>query len=187
MRPLTTLVAGLILAAGAAAQDIPARFEVLYNPDLYKQETPKDTVNSILTAIDRGRYDYIVAHLLDPAFVDGRLATTRTYFERFAADQVAASAAGATLRGADLENRIRDVGLRLNVQDLSDRVRKKLADEPSTIRDLKRFARDADFQTSGDTATATLKEVKDRALYFKNIGGRWFMENRKEEAPPAKE
>src|SRR5262245_37188631 len=186
MRPLFTLAAGLVLAAGAAAQDTPARFEVLYNPDVYRQDTPKDTVNSILAAIDRGRYDYIVAHLLDPSFVDARLATTRTYFERVAADQVAASAAGAVLKGPDLENRIRDVGLRLNVQDLSDKVRKKLADEPSNVRDLKRFARDGDFQTSGDTATATLKDVKDRALYFRNIKGRWFMENRKEEAPAAK-
>jgi hypothetical protein len=188
MRPLFALAASVVIAAAAAAQDIPARFDVLYNPDLYKQDTPQETVNSILTAIDRGRYDYIVAHLLDPDFVDGRLATTRSYFERVAANQVAASAGGATLKGADLENRVRDVGLRLNVQDLADRIRKKLTDEPANVRDLKRFARDGQFQTAGDTGTATLKDVKDRALYFKNIKGRWYMENRKEEAPaPAKE
>src|SRR5262245_21618246 len=102
MRPVFTLVAGLALASAAAAHDtVPPRFDVLYNPDLYKQQTPQDTVRSVLTAIDRDRYDYIVAHLLDPAFVDARLAATRSYFERVGADQVAATASGATLRGAD--------------------------------------------------------------------------------------
>jgi len=187
MRPLFALVASIVFAAAVSAQDIPSRFEVLYNPDLYKQDTPQDTVNSILGAIERGRFDYIVAHLLDPDFVDNRLATTRNYFERVAAEQVAGSAGGATLKGAELENRIRDVGLRLNVADLADRIRKKLVDEPANIRDLKRFARDGQFQTSADTGSATLKDVKDRALYFKNVKGRWYMENRKEEALPSKE
>jgi hypothetical protein len=186
MRPLITLSVSLVLAAVCAAQDaVPPRFDVLYNPDLYKQVTPQDTVKSVLTAIERDRYDYIVAHLLDPAFVDARLATTRTYFERVGADQVAATAAGATLKGADLENRVRDVGARLNFLDLASRVRKKLNDEPDNIKDLRRFARDGQFQSAGDTATATLKDVKDRALYFKLIDGRWFIENRKEEAPAA--
>jgi hypothetical protein len=184
MRPIFTLVAGLALTAAAAAQDaVPPRFDVLYNPDLYKQQTPQDTVKSILTAIDRDRYDYVVAHLLDPAFVDARLAATRAYFERVGADQVAATASGATLKGADLENRVRDVGGRLNFLDLAGRVRKKLTDEPDNIKDLRRFARDGQFESAGDTATATLKDVKDRALYFKLINGRWFMENRKEDAP----
>ena len=187
MRPLFALAVAIVFAVAATAQDIPSRFEVLYNPDLYKQDSPQDTVNSILGAIDRGRYDYIVAHLLDPDFVDSRLAATRNYFERVAAEQIAGSAGGATLRGAELENRIREVGQRLNVADLADRIRKKLLDEPANVRDLKRFARDGQYQSSGDSGSATLKDVKDRALYFKNVKGRWYMENRKEDLPPPKE
>src|SRR5262249_5923936 len=158
---LFALVATIVFAAAASAQDIPSRFEVLYNPDLYKQDAPQDTVNSILGAIDRGRYDYIVAHLLDPDYVDTRLAAPRHCFERVATEQVAASAGGATLKGAELENRIREVGQRLNVADLAERIRKKLVDEPANVRDLKRFARDGQYQTSGDTGSATLKDVKD--------------------------
>ena len=85
-----------------------------------------------------------------------------------AADQIATSAGGATLKGADLENRVRDVGLRLNVQNLANQIRQKLADEPANLRDLRRFARDGDFRLRRGHRHGTLKDVKDRALYFKN-------------------
>src|SRR4051812_13127424 len=178
MRPLHCLVAGLLAAATAAAQPdaVPPRFDVIHNPDVYFQDTPQRTLNSVLEAIGRDRYDYLVAHLLDPAFVDARLGATQTYFERVAADQIGQTLAGSTMRAADLEARIRTVGLRLNVQNLVGQIRHKLGDEPENLRDLRRFARDGQFQTAGETATATLPDVKDRALYFKKVGDRWFLE-----------
>jgi hypothetical protein len=189
MRPLLSLVSGLLVAGAAAAQPdaVPPRFEVIHNPDAYPQDTPQRTLTAVLEAIGRDRYDYVVAHLLDPAFVDARLGATQAYFERAAADQFAGTLAGATLRGADLETRVRTLGLRHNVQDLTNRVRRKLADEPDHLRDLRRFARDGQFQAAGETATATLPDTKDRALYFKKVGDRWFLENRKEDRPAARE
>jgi hypothetical protein len=189
MRPFHSLVAGLLFAGVAAAQPdaVPPRFDVIYNPDVYFQDTPQRTLNSVLDALSRDRYDYLAAHLLDPAFVDARLGATQSYFERVAADQIAQTLAGSALRAADLDARVRTVGLRLNVQDFTGQIRRKLADEPDHLRDLKRFARDGRFQAAGDTATATLPDVKDRALYFKKVGDRWFLENRKDERPPAKE
>jgi hypothetical protein len=57
------------------------------------------------------------------------------------------------------------------------------------LKDLRRFLREGEFKTSGESATAVLKDVTDRALYFKKVKDRWFLENRKEEAagPPPKE
>jgi hypothetical protein len=184
MRSIASLFLVLIVLGGAFAQapDVPPRFEVLHNPDLYKQDTPQDTLNSIVGAITRDRFDYVAAHLLDPAYVDARLATTQTYFERVAAEQIAATAAGQILRDAALQDRVREVGTRLNVRNMAEQIRQKIADEPDNLKDLKRFAREGLFQSAGDTATATLKDVKDRALYFKKTGGRWFLENRKETA-----
>jgi hypothetical protein len=183
------VVAGLLAAGAAAAQPdaVPTRFDVIYNPDVYAQDTPQRTVASALEAIGRDRYDYLVAHLLDPAFVDARLGANQSYFERMAADQLAQTGAATTLRAADLATRIRTVGLRLNFQDLIAQLRRKLGDEPGNLRDLRRFARDGQFQVAGETATATLSDVKDRALYFKKVGDRWYLENRKEDRPPAKE
>ena len=41
MRPLFPAAAALVLAAAAAAQDESARYDILYNPDLYRQDTPQ--------------------------------------------------------------------------------------------------------------------------------------------------
>ena len=190
MRPLLTVAAGLVLAAAAAAQDVPPRFGLLHNPDLYRQDTPQEALRSALGAVGRERYDYLAAHLLDPDWVDARLATHRAYFERVAGEQIVATAAGAQLRGAALQARVQEVGTRLNFEELTREIRRKLADEPDNLKDLRRFLREGEFKTSGETATAVLKDMKDRALYFKKVKDRWFLENRKEEAaapPPPKE
>jgi hypothetical protein len=188
MRPVGAVFAVCVLAGVAAAQEVgPTRFDIIYNPELYRQDSPQAALNSALGAVARDRLDYLVAHLLDPAYVDARLATTQAYFERAAAEQIGSTTAGQALSAQALQNRIRDVGTRLNVRSLADQVRRKLADEPENVRDLKRFARDGQVTESGETATATLKDVPDRALYFKKVGNRWYLENRKEEKPPAKE
>jgi hypothetical protein len=184
MRAIVPLCFALLLAAGVFGQepDVPPRFDVIYNPDLYAQDTPQASLKSVLEAISRDRYDYVLAHVIDPAYVDARLATTQAYFERVAVEQIGATSAGQILRDAALQARTRELGTRMNFRDLAGQMRRKIADEPDSLRDLKRMARDGLFQTSGDDATATLKDVKDRALYFKKIGGRWFLENRKDAA-----
>ena len=39
------------------------------------------------------------------------------------------------------------------------------------------------FAEADPVATATLPEIKGRALYFKKINDRWFLENRNTEEP----
>ena len=52
-------------------------------PDLktYPQTTAKETLASIIKAVEAKRVDYVVAHLADPAFVDDRV--KRLYGGRF--------------------------------------------------------------------------------------------------------
>jgi hypothetical protein len=185
MRPLLSLTAGLVLAAAAAAQDVPPRYEILYNPDLYLQVTPKDTLQSVLGAIARDRYDYVAAHLMDPEWVDARLFTNQTYFDRVAGEQIVSTAAGASLRGAALEARVHEASSRLNFRTLTGQIRAKLADEPEHVKLMRRFLREGDVQAAGDTAVMRLKDVPDRALYFKKVKDRWYVENRMEEAAAA--
>jgi hypothetical protein len=189
MRPLFVAAAGLVLAAAAAAQDVAPRYDILPNPDLYRQDTPQEALRAALGAVARDRYDYLAAHLLDPDWVDARLAAHQAYFERVGGEQVVATAAGARLRQAELNARVKEVGTRLNFRHFTGVIRAKVADDPSHLKDLRRFLRDAEFQVAGDTATARVKDVKDRALYFKKVKDRWFLENRTDEAaaPPPKE
>jgi hypothetical protein len=52
-------------------------------PDLvtYPQGTPREALVSVLKAIDARRFDYLVAQLADPAFIDDRV--QRLYGGRF--------------------------------------------------------------------------------------------------------
>jgi hypothetical protein len=77
-------LAWLVLLACAAAQDAP-RHGVTVDASTYPQATPKDALASVLKAIDGGKFDYLVAHLADPSWVDDRV--RRVYAGHFE-DQV---------------------------------------------------------------------------------------------------
>src|SRR5947209_4630954 len=57
------------------------------------------------------------------------------------------------------------------VRDVQD----KLTDDPQTLRDLRRFARDGTFPPAGmgTTSKATVADVKDRAVFLKKTDDRW--------------
>jgi hypothetical protein len=55
----------------------------------------------------------------------------------------------------------------------------KLAGDPATAKRLRKYLDDGQWETVGAAASAHLKDVDDQALYFRNIGRRWYLENRK--------
>jgi hypothetical protein len=55
---------------------------------------------------------------------------------------------------------------------------KKLADNPAALKELQRFAKEAEWDPVDDTAMAQLKDVKDRRVFMRKIQGRWYLENR---------
>jgi hypothetical protein len=67
------IVLFLGLQAAAQQSEPPGRYGVLLNQRLYPQETPKETLASVVSALDNGRIDYVLAELTDPAFIDERL------------------------------------------------------------------------------------------------------------------
>jgi hypothetical protein len=65
----------LLLAAG------PTRYGIAPEPKTYPQGTAKETLASVLKAVESKRVDYLVAQLADPTFVDDRV--KRVYDGRF--------------------------------------------------------------------------------------------------------
>jgi hypothetical protein len=49
---------------------------------------------------------------------------------------------------------------------------------PATQKLLGRFLKDGEWTTEKETANVRLKDVKDRAVFFRKIGDRWCLENR---------
>jgi hypothetical protein len=62
--------------------------------------------------------------------------------------------------------------------DLIQETTKKLSDDPRTLKELQHFLKDSEWEQGDATATATLKDVKDRRIYMRKVGNRWFLENR---------
>ena len=189
MRSFFTLGAFLLCVACATGQENPLnmRYDLPYNPDFYSQKTPKDALTSVILAIERKETQYLAAHLLDPTFIDERLKATQEYYERFAAEQLAKMGSEGSLTGAALQARIRQKGTIYNFNNLSTLIQKKLADEPDNFKEMRQFLRSGEITEDGETAKIAMKDVKDRALYFKKIGSRWYLENRKEEIKPKEE
>jgi hypothetical protein len=54
----------------------------------------------------------------------------------------------------------------------------KLNDNPGTLKELRRFLKEGDWENADTTATAKLKDVKDRQVFMKKVDKRWYLENR---------
>lgn len=158
-------------------------FGIFINPDLYPQNNPKKALESTIGALERDRSEYLIAHLLDPAFVKAQLDAMTPYYEKVAADQIATTGAGQKLRGDELQLRVRERAVQLNFKAFAEAIRAKMADEPNNIKELKLFLSDGKFSEEGETAKVTHKSFKDKTIYFKKVGERWFLENRKDDAP----
>jgi hypothetical protein len=63
----------------------------------------------------------------------------------------------------------------------------KLADNPAGVKELQRFLKEGEWEGGDTTATAKLKDVKDRQVFFRKIGSRWYLENRQKPEPPKAE
>ena len=181
MRLLLSSVIVLGMSAHLYAQEAEAarRFGIKQYPQLYPQDTPKKALASVLDAIDKERYDYLVAHLLLPEFVDEQLKTTYGYYHKLAYDK--AQQDGLLRSRADLKQvkeRISELAAQANFQYLVRRMKTKHADDPQSLKELRQMLSQGTFQETGDTAIIRIKDLKDRAVYMKHIGDQWFIENR---------
>jgi hypothetical protein len=197
----TAFAAAILLGAAAfthaqpredlVPRDPPPRFGVKSRVKQYPQATAKEALKSAVAAIEAADYPYLVAHLLDPKFVDDAVAERAKDFEPGAEAELAQlrDFQRANPDKVASEDRVpldpngfralaaakaRERGYRQLLKD----IQQKLADDPQTVRDLRRIARDGSFADADPISTATHADVKGRALYFKKIGNRWFLEDR---------
>ncbi len=160
----------------------PKRFGLRQSPELYPQDSPKNTLYSVLRAIDKDRYDYLVAHLLEPGYVTEQLAISYPQFEKQARAMVEKEElANKGFDRAFIIKRIRDLANQANFEHLVQRIRSKMDNDPDAVKDLKRMLKEGSFEDAGQTSVGKLKDVKDRALFFKRVGDQWFIENKMQE------
>jgi hypothetical protein len=156
MRQLVACWIVLLGSAGLPAQEAkeaPPAKRYGVEPDLntYPQKTPQIALASILKAIERQRFDYLLAQLAEPRFVDERV-------KRFNG----------------------------NFDEVVKETATKLTGNPEAVKEMYRFLREGNWEVGDTTASAQLKEVKDRRLFLRKLNGRWYLENRQTADTPAK-
>src|SRR5262245_21457248 len=160
-----TIVALILLAGLSTAQDDakkkpqePPRFGFLMDEELYPQRMPADAMRAVVTAIDRRRVDYLLAHLVDPVYVDYWVNEYKKDF---------------TL-GSDEGRRL------LAFERLARETNLYCQNDPLIIKDLRVFAREAKWTDEGDTSVGVVESIPARKVFMKKFGERWFLENRQQ-------
>src|SRR6185369_5901737 len=72
---------GVLLFAAMTWADAPARHGVTADLKAYPQATPKETLASVIKAADARQYDYLLAQLADPDWVDARIKSASDGFK----------------------------------------------------------------------------------------------------------
>jgi hypothetical protein len=192
------LVAGLLLTLALGtfglplvAQDTEARqfdrrYNIEYNPVAYPHKTPQEGLKAIVKAIDAGAYEYMLAHLVDPKFVDTRVAE---YFTLMFPKELLRKEDETIALTEDLLTRKRlEIGKErrlferqvLSFSRLVKETRKHFSEDPVLLRELRQMARDGEWDADETKGICSLKGVTTRKAFFKAREGRWFMEERQQ-------
>lgn len=162
MRFTLFLVALAVFSLTAAAQDevkvkkMPRRFGFDVDETTFPQQAPAEAMKSIGIALDRKKVDYLLAHMIDPKYVD-------YWVDRYKAVYPMGNDEGRRLLAFD----------RL-VRETSQYYQ----DDPLLLRELRVFAKDAEWTENDDLATGVVKKIAARKVYLRKIGDRWFLKNR---------
>jgi hypothetical protein len=199
MRRLFAFAGLAVLVSIAPAQPpaevkVEARYGIPGNPRLFPQTEPKTVLASAIKAAEAGRYDYLVAHLMDEKFIEGRIDNRAKLIEP-TADAELRALRDRQRKDVTLDKRLQlpddpnlfneavkaEARLRAFKQVLRD-VEAKLTEDPTSLRELRRFLREGELvSSSAEAARITLKDVKDRQVFLKKVGERWFIENRQQD------
>ena len=79
-----------------------------------------------------------------------------------------------------VDKRVQELGGRF--ENLVRVTAENLADDPESVRDLRRFFNDGVWEEAGGTASVKHKEIQGRQAYFRKMDNRWFLENRRRTA-----
>jgi hypothetical protein len=161
---LIVLLIGGGLGLAQEKVEPPPRFGVPAESELYPQTSPKTTMISIGKAFERNRIDYLLAHLIDPAFVDEKVA--QFYRIKFgkSPDQ-------------DRDNRNFDRRIKEAFDDFIKEVNKHMADEPRQTGYLTKLLKEGMIEEGGTSAKVTHKDIPNFAIAMRQIEGRWYMLN----------
>ena len=163
MRKLLAMTTLLVAVIGVEAQTgdkgkTLQRYGLDQDLKRFPQSNPKEALGSVLKAIGDKKFDYLLAHLADPAFVDKRVA------------QIAANL-NPKMSEADKKS--------LAFNKLVERTVESFDEDPTKLKELQRFLKDGEWDEGDGEAVAKLKGVSARKVFMKKVPpDRWVLQDR---------
>lgn len=201
MRVLAILTLVLMTTAAFAQPEAPnpaPRFNVLFNERYFKQASPRETLASLVKAGDLGQFDYIASYLMDESAANGLILAKAKDAERQAEKDLMAI---RQKERADVFKPRPENALPIDPNEFAKRVQvettwrgyrqlvkeigERFNEDPAHLRDLQRYLRDGETTIAENTAKIEIRKEPGKALYFKKVGNRWFIEDRTQELPAA--
>ena len=150
------LLATLFFSVPIAAQtQSGARYGFDVLESKYPQKSPEDTLASAIKAIDTKKFEYLMAQLADPGYVDKKIEEYKNLF-----------------KGKEESRTL------LAFERLGKETAKYFQDDPLLVKDLKRFAKDGMWKKEANKAMCTSKALSGRQVFMRKIQDRWFLENK---------
>lgn len=193
----------VFFTADAAAQPVieipPDRYGIAANLKFYPQSDPKSALETITKVLETRKYDYLLAHLMDAATVDVRVAerarqiepAVNIEFQKIRDDQRRNPDRIELRERLPIDPRqfadvVRAEATRRGFKQLVKDVQDHYSEYPEYAKLLRKFSRDGNLNDAGGTVSFSLADVPGRQIFFKRDGRRWFVEDRQiEEAKPA--
>ena len=182
------LIALLTTAALSLSAQEPGVLRTRYNIDVntitYPQKTPQEAMKSIAKAASAGQFEYLLAQLVDPRYVDPRVAEYQALVfpkaELQREEEDIARELDPKKRKIKVIEKERKDKARIVVAfgRLVAETRKNFDEDPVLLKELRLIAKDGDWETDDEKAIGTLKAVTPRRVVLRKREDRWFMEEK---------
>lgn len=157
MRPVLICAVFLSVAFLHAQDNTEAtkRYGFPLNVERFPQAKPQEALQSIIKAAQENKVDYLLAQLAEPSFVDKRVAENAQLFQ-----------------GKEEAKKV--LAFDLLVKQTTEHFR----DDPTLVRELKKISEDGEWNIENDQGVARFALLPGRAVYMKQVMGRWYLENK---------
>lgn len=180
----------------------PVRYEVVPQLASYPQSTPKEALATLIKLVEKEKFEYLAAHIIDYKFIDSKVRDrSKLYLDEIDANYRALRDVqradpvryppGSRLPddpqafAAIVETAAKQKAFRFVAKD----IRAIFAENPENLKDFRKFLREGNFSEAADTATVSHLQIKNKAVFFKKVGDYWTIEDRQtpdQDTPPKK-
>ena len=166
------------------------RYGVAGNLEFYPQSSAKDALNSAAKLLEKKRYSYILAHIVDPTLVDDRVAkkaqkltaAVEKELDAKRSEQKASAKSGLTfdeqipLDPFGFAERVKAEATKRAFESLVKELESNLGEAPEQVLQLMRFAKEGVITENGPTASVAVKEIMGKQVYLKQADSIGFKE-----------